>query len=121
MVVTLVVTANCSEKWTMDTWSKQTQSNPISEESKMSLTHYMTKEYENKSGLLTMEKQTQTNPIYSEPVESILYASVGLKGDLIKMGHHEFLRKIGLFRTLGGCRLKNHLCEHRLSGKFPVL
>jgi hypothetical protein len=31
----------------------------------MSLTHYMTKEYENKSGLLTMEKQTQSNPILS--------------------------------------------------------
>jgi len=42
------------------------KTNPISEESKMSLTHYMTKEYENKSGLSTMEKQTQSNPIYSE-------------------------------------------------------
>jgi len=37
----------------------------------MSLTHYMTKEYENKSGLLTMEKQTQSNPTCSELVEPI--------------------------------------------------
>jgi hypothetical protein len=43
------------------------KTNPISEESKMSLTHYMTKEYENKSGLLTMEKQTQSNPIANQP------------------------------------------------------
>jgi len=51
------------------------KTNPISEESKMSLTHYMTKEYENKSGLLTMEKQTQSNPTCSELVEPILSAS----------------------------------------------
>jgi hypothetical protein len=42
--------------------NKLCKTNPISEESKMNLTHYMTKEYENKSGLLTMEKQTQSNP-----------------------------------------------------------
>ncbi len=35
----------------------------------MNLRHYMTKDYENKSGLLTMEKQTQTNPTCSERVE----------------------------------------------------
>jgi len=47
--------------------NEQIKTNPISEESKMSLTHYMTKEYENKSGLLTMEKQTQSNPIANQP------------------------------------------------------
>jgi len=29
----------------------------------MTLNHYITEDYENKSDLLTMEKQTQTNPI----------------------------------------------------------
>jgi hypothetical protein len=31
----------------------------------MTLTHYITKNYENKPELLTMEKQSQTNPILS--------------------------------------------------------
>ena len=57
--ITRVSMVAYSEKMKLDTWSNQTQSNPISEESKMSLTHYMTREYENKSGLLTIEKQTQ--------------------------------------------------------------
>jgi hypothetical protein len=47
--------------------NEPTKTNPIFEESKMNLTHYMTKEYENKSGLLTMEKQTQSNPIANQP------------------------------------------------------
>jgi hypothetical protein len=55
------------------------KTNPISEESKMSLIHYMTKEYENKSGLLTMVKQTQSNPTCSELVEPILSTSGGFK------------------------------------------
>jgi len=38
----------------------------------MNLNHYMTNDYENKSGLLTMVKQTQSNPIYSDRVESTL-------------------------------------------------
>jgi hypothetical protein len=29
MFITLVITRNYNEKWTMDTWSKRTQSNPI--------------------------------------------------------------------------------------------
>jgi hypothetical protein len=38
------------------------KTNPISEKPKMNLNHSITKDYENKSGLLTMEKQTQTKP-----------------------------------------------------------
>jgi hypothetical protein len=38
------------------------KTNPISKKLKMNLNHYITKDYENKSGLLTMEKQTQSNP-----------------------------------------------------------
>jgi hypothetical protein len=42
--------------------NKLCETKPIYEEPKMTLNHYITKDYENKSGLLTMEKQTQTNP-----------------------------------------------------------
>jgi hypothetical protein len=42
---------------------KLCETNPISQKPKMNLTLYMTKNYDNKSGLLTMAKQTQTNPI----------------------------------------------------------
>jgi len=35
----------------------------------MNLNHYITEDYENKSGLLTMEKQTQSNPTCGELVE----------------------------------------------------
>jgi hypothetical protein len=62
MVVTLVVTANCSEKWTMDTWSKQTQSNPISYSNKMNTTFLLTKYYENIRLCRRGEKQTQSKP-----------------------------------------------------------
>jgi hypothetical protein len=43
--------------------NKLCETKPISEMPKINLSHYMTKDYDNKSGLLTMEKQTQTNPI----------------------------------------------------------
>jgi len=43
--------------------NKLCKTKPIYEEPKMTLNHYITKDYENKSGLLTREKQTQTNPI----------------------------------------------------------
>jgi len=39
------------------------QNKPNFRKAKMNLNLYMTKDYENKSGLLTMAKQTQTNPI----------------------------------------------------------
>jgi hypothetical protein len=39
------------------------KTNPIPEEPKMSLSHYIISDYDNKSDLLTMEKQTQTKPI----------------------------------------------------------
>jgi len=42
--------------------TKLFKTNPISGKPKMNLNHYITKDYENKSGLLTMEKQTQSNP-----------------------------------------------------------
>jgi hypothetical protein len=29
MFITTIITTNYNEKWTMDTWSKQTQSKPI--------------------------------------------------------------------------------------------
>jgi len=41
------------------------KTNPISKESKMSLSLYLTSDYENKSGFLTTGKQTQSNPILS--------------------------------------------------------
>ena len=43
----------------------------MSENPKMKLNLYSTKDYENKSGLLTPGKQTQSNPTCSELVEPI--------------------------------------------------
>jgi len=45
--------------------SKLCETNPISEESKMNLNLYSTRDYENKPRLRTPEKQTQSNPILS--------------------------------------------------------
>jgi len=47
------------------------KTNPISEKPKMSLTHYMTKNYANKSPLRTMQKQTQTKPISNVPLKKL--------------------------------------------------
>jgi hypothetical protein len=43
--------------------NKKCQTNPISGKLKMTLSHYNTRNYENKSVALTIEKQSQTNPI----------------------------------------------------------
>jgi hypothetical protein len=43
--------------------NKLCKTKPISKKPKMNLSHYTTKEYENKSGLLPPGKQTQSNPI----------------------------------------------------------
>jgi hypothetical protein len=45
--------------------NKLCETNPISKKPKMKLNHSMTRDYENKSGLLTMAKQTQSNPTLS--------------------------------------------------------
>ena len=49
MNVTIVLTKHYEDKRLCKSEKKQTQTKPISEESKMSSTHCMTKEYENKS------------------------------------------------------------------------
>jgi hypothetical protein len=43
--------------------NKLCETNPISEKPKTDLTNYITRDYDNKFGLLTMEKQSQTKPI----------------------------------------------------------
>ena len=42
---------------------KLCETNPIPQKPKVNLTNYMTRDYENKSGLLTTAKQTQSKPI----------------------------------------------------------
>jgi hypothetical protein len=93
MVVTLVVTTNCSEKWSMDTWSKQTQSKPICYSNKMNTTFLLTKHYENKRLCRRGEKQTQSNPnkLEARRVGSLPHQFFYFKRDLSKWGITRFL------------------------------
>jgi hypothetical protein len=66
--------------------TKLCETNPISKKPKMKLTFYLTKDYENKSGLLTMEKQTQSNPILSTVavLSTIALAKADSKGKTLR-------------------------------------
>jgi hypothetical protein len=68
--ITLIITTNYNKKWTLDTWSKQTQTKPISQMPKIVVTavYTMTNNYEQRT--TNHPKQTQTKPILSGLISS---------------------------------------------------